>query len=266
MKRIHLVVAVLAAILFTGCAGIHTMSTGNYMANSPTVELSQNNFHVVKQVSSSATCTYICGVGGLSNKALKQNAVADMITKANLTGSQTIINITTKVSRTMITFFYIRVTVIAQGTVVEFDNPSFGYTVGLTEVDKEKVSNNIDYGASATSPLGLCQSGDIRDLEKREQKAILGMLKDELFNDMRSAKTTDDLKKVMVNVELLRTYYGLMSKGTQKDVDKLYEKLGKKIKRYERRDAGEPTGVSSIFQGNQQQDTVQTEIPSQSEQ
>lgn len=234
MNKIKIIFLVLATALFTtSCAGLHSL-TQTSIANSPDVRISQNNFHVVKQVSSSATTTYICGIGGLSQKALKQNAVADMITKANLTGSQAVINITTKISRRMITPLYVRTTVTAQGTVVEFDNPSFGYTVSLTEVEKEKVSNNIVYAASATSPLGLCQSGDVNDLSAREQKAILGMLADELANDMRNAKSVEDLKVVQVNVDLIRTYYGLMDKGTKKAVDKLNENLKKKIARFEK--------------------------------
>lgn len=233
MKKLNIIIAVIAATLLTSCAGLHSL-TQTSIANSPEVKISQNNFHVVKQVSSSATTTYICGIGGLSQKALKQNAVADMITKANLTGSQTVINITTKVSRRMITPLYVRSTVTAQGTVVEFDNPSFGYTVNLTEVEKEKASNNIVYGASATSPLGLCQSGDVKDLSAKEQKAVLGMLTDELSNDMRNAKSVDELKTVQINVDLIRTYYGLMDKGTKKTVDKLNENLKKKINRFEK--------------------------------
>lgn len=228
--------AAISAVLFTSCAGMHTLTQPN-IANSPEVKFSQNNFHVVKQVSSSASATYIFGIGGLSQKALRQNAIADMITKSNLTGSQTVINVTTKVSRRMITPIYIKSTVTAQGTVVEFDNPSFGYTVSLTEVEKDKASNNIAYGVSATSPLGLCQSGDINDLSPKEQKAILGMLAEELNNDMRNARNTEELKVVHTNVELIRTYYGLMNKGTKKNVDKLNENVKKKMRRLEKASA-----------------------------
>lgn len=228
--------AAISAVLFTSCAGMHTLTQPN-IANSPEVKFSQNNFHVVKQVSSSASATYIFGIGGLSQKALRQNAIADMITKSNLTGSQTVINVTTKVSRRMITPIYIKSTVTAQGTVVEFDNPSFGYTVSLTEVEKDKASNNIAYGVSATSPLGLCQSGDINDISPKEQKAILGMLAEELNNDMRNARNTEELKVVQTNVELIRTYYGLMNKGTKKNVDKLNENVKKKMRRLEKASA-----------------------------
>lgn len=236
MKKFNIFMAAISAVLFTSCAGMHTLTQPN-IANSPEVKFSQNNFHVVKQVSSSASATYIFGIGGLSQKALRQNAIADMITKSNLTGSQTVINVTTKVSRRMITPIYIKSTVTAQGTVVEFDNPSFGYTVSLTEVEKDKASNNIAYGVSATSPLGLCQSGDINDISPKEQKAILGMLAEELNNDMRNARNTEELKVVQTNVELIRTYYGLMNKGTKKNVDKLNENVKKKMRRLEKASA-----------------------------
>ena len=236
MKKFNIFMAAISAVLFTSCAGMHTLTQPN-IANSPEVKFSQNNFHVVKQVSSSASATYIFGIGGLSQKALRQNAIADMITKSNLTGSQTVINVTTKVSRRMITPIYIKSTVTAQGTVVEFDNPSFGYTVSLTEVEKDKASNNIAYGVSATSPLGLCQSGDINDISPKEQKAILGMLAEELKNDMRNARNTEELKVVQTNVELIRTYYGLMNKGTKKNVDKLNENVKKKMRRLEKASA-----------------------------
>lgn len=107
--------------------------TQTSIANSPTVELKQNNFHVVKHVSSSAATTYVLGIGGLSKKALKQNAVADMISKANLEGSQAVINITTKVSRKVITPLFVKEIVTAYGTVVEFDSPAYEYTVGLNK-------------------------------------------------------------------------------------------------------------------------------------
>ena len=87
----------------------------------------------MKHVSSSAATTYVLGIGGLSKKALKQNAVADMISKANLEGSQAVINITTKVSRKVITPLFVKEIVTAYGTVVEFDSPAYEYTVGLNK-------------------------------------------------------------------------------------------------------------------------------------
>lgn len=132
MKAKIFISAILSAILFTGCAGVHSL-THTPIANSPTVTLSQNNFHVVKHVESSTTTTRILGIGGLSHKAMKQNAVADMMKKANLTGSQAMINITTKVSTRAWTALYVETTVTAYGTVVEFDKPAVDYVVDLNK-------------------------------------------------------------------------------------------------------------------------------------
>ena len=231
MKAIKLLTVLAAAVMFTGCAGLHSLTSPS-ISNAPNVSLSQNNFHVVKHVQCSETTTYICGIGGLSQKALTQNAVADMIKKANLTGPQTVINITTKVTRKAFTPLYIQFTATASGTVVEFDNPSFDYSVNLTDVAKEEVAKNKTYIPASLTPLSLCQTGEIRDLSKNEQKAILGMLADELLNDMKNARTLEYLKEVKVNLETVKTYYGLMSKGTQKNVDKLTESLNKKIAKF----------------------------------
>ena len=132
MKAKIFISAILSAILFTGCAGVHSL-TQTPIANSPTVTLSQNNFHVVKHVESSTTTTRILGIGGLSHKAMTQNAVADMMKKANLTGSQAMINITTKVSTRAWTALYVETTVTAYGTVVEFDKPAVDYVVDLNK-------------------------------------------------------------------------------------------------------------------------------------
>lgn len=233
MKVRNLLLAIGAAALLTSCTGLHSL-TSSGIANAPTVNLTQNNFHVVKHVTSTAKTVYVFGIGGLSQKALRQNAIADMITKANLVGSQTIINITTKVTRRCVTPLYVEQYVTAHGTVVEFDNPSFGYTVSLTEVEKEKVANPEPQIYPSTTPLGLCISGDIRELSKNEQKAVLGMLADELENEYRSARSVEDLQTVQKHLEVIKTYYGLMDKGTQKNVEKLTEFIKKKIARYQK--------------------------------
>ena len=51
-------------------------------------------------------------------------------------------------------------------------------------------------------------------------------------NDMKNARTLEYLKEVKVNLETVKTYYGLMTKATQKNVDKLTESLNKKIAKF----------------------------------
>ncbi len=133
MKNIRLIViSILAATLFSSCAMHNQMQS--HIAIEPNVILSQNNFHVVKHVSAQASCTYVFGIGGYSQKALKENAVADMIRNAELTGSQAVINVVSKRSVRSILFpLYQEVIIQVQGTVIEYDNPTFDYTVDLTD-------------------------------------------------------------------------------------------------------------------------------------
>ncbi len=153
-------------IVSSGCTGLHTLSQVP-VANSPDVMLNQNNFHVVKHISSELTCTYFLGIGGYSKKALEKNAVADMIRKANLTGAQTIVNIVAKTSRKLI-LVYEEVTMYVQGTVIEFDGPSVVTTRAVSNVDTEQASasNDDDVTRSEKSLYETQKMIEVRELYK----------------------------------------------------------------------------------------------------
>lgn len=120
-KFLSLVVMFVAAtLLFTSC-GISQNLTSNTNVNQTNVVLSKKNFHVVKTVSAEVEATYVLGIGGLSKKALRNNAVAELTKKANLTGSQALVNVTVKQSASMFYVFYQKMTCYAEGTVIEFD-------------------------------------------------------------------------------------------------------------------------------------------------
>lgn len=116
MKK-FLVVAAVAAMTLTSC-GIHS-TTSNALTETK-VELSQNNFRVVGQAFGSAKATYVCGIGGLSKKGLRNNAIDEMSKNAKLTGAQTLTNITTHSTVRVITPLYVEVTVTATANIVEF--------------------------------------------------------------------------------------------------------------------------------------------------
>lgn len=84
------------------------------------VVLSQKNFRVIGEAEGVATTTQVFGIGGLSKKAVRSNAVAEMFKNANLTGAQTIININVKQVFTGVPPFYMKSTYSATGTIVEF--------------------------------------------------------------------------------------------------------------------------------------------------
>lgn len=109
-----------AAVLLLASCGVSQNLTTNANVNQTNVVLSQKNFHVVKNVEAEASASYIFGIGGFSKKALHDNAVAELTKKANLTGSQALVNVTVKSSAQ---FFLIisHFTYYAEGTVIEFD-------------------------------------------------------------------------------------------------------------------------------------------------
>ena len=101
-----------------GSCGVANTVSNNISATK--VTLSENNFKVVGQAYGEATATYICGIGGLSKKALKNNAINEMSKNAKLTGAQSLVNITTNASIKMITPLYMQVTYTATANIIEF--------------------------------------------------------------------------------------------------------------------------------------------------
>lgn len=115
MKRFKLLMAMLVSVvLFAGCS-----ATSNLTQN---VNLTQTNvvlLRIVKNVSSEVSATYVFGIGGMSYKALRENAVANLTKEANLTGSQALINVTVE-STTQFALIWTKTTFKAYGTVIEF--------------------------------------------------------------------------------------------------------------------------------------------------
>lgn len=119
MKKFFSICAFVAATLsLTGCVGVANTVSNNLTQTQ--VVLSDNNFKVVGQAYGEASATYICFIGGLSRKALYNNAVSEMTKNANLKGSQTLTNTTMHYSTQMITPFYVKVTCSASANIVQF--------------------------------------------------------------------------------------------------------------------------------------------------
>ena len=120
MKLISKIAMAVAAVLLLASCGINANLSTNHNLNQTNVVLSQKNFHVVKNVEAEVSATYVLGIGGLSKKALKDNALAELTKKANLTGSQALVNVAVHVSYAEYILFS-EVTYQAKGTVIEFD-------------------------------------------------------------------------------------------------------------------------------------------------
>ena len=114
----------LVTVLFSSCgifAGVNTTRYVNYVPTHTEVRLLDNNFKVVGIAKGEWSATYVLGIGGFSKQSLLNSAISDMYEKANLTGSQTIINVTSAVStKTIIWGLYTQRTAVVTGTIIEF--------------------------------------------------------------------------------------------------------------------------------------------------
>ncbi len=136
MKPFNLLIGVFATILISGC-GFSNYLTHNQNQNSTTVILSENNFSIVRTVEARISTNYIFGIGGMGKRALYSNVMSALTRKANLSGSQALINISTKLH---IDGFLIweRYTVEACGTVIEFHEKG-GQSVQRNKMPRQNV-------------------------------------------------------------------------------------------------------------------------------
>ena len=115
MKRLWLLLCV---SLLCGCSA-HMYNAMNFNVTQTQVVLDKANFNVIGTVDGVATATYILGIGGLSEESLKGNAIADMYKRANLKGSQTIINVNFKRSVAQVLIVQ-KIDYTASGVIIEF--------------------------------------------------------------------------------------------------------------------------------------------------
>ncbi|MBR5395865.1 MAG: hypothetical protein IK144_12415 [Bacteroidaceae bacterium] len=119
MKKLFRICAITVAALSLNSCGI----TGNPSlgVSETKVLLQKKNFHVVGQAYGQSKAIYVLGMGGLSKKALRANAIDEMSRNAKLTGSQALVNTNVHVSRKMITPLYVEIICDATANVIEFD-------------------------------------------------------------------------------------------------------------------------------------------------
>lgn len=118
----NLLLLAILAVLISSC-GVHYAPVMNRNTNGSTISITQNNFKVVKRVSGQSKATYILGIGGLNNKALIENAKADMLKSAELEGkSRVVIDVITEFHLTKVFPFYYQKTITVSGTLIEFTN------------------------------------------------------------------------------------------------------------------------------------------------
>lgn len=108
----------LLLLTLTGCATNGTM-VYNLNSAQTVVELSEDNYEIMDRVQGEAEVGYVLVFGGRKVQALNDAAMADLLEKADLSGSQALANITTE--RYYESYvFYTKVKVIVSAHVVEF--------------------------------------------------------------------------------------------------------------------------------------------------
>lgn len=118
LTRIIILLTLAAGL--SSCASVANANLSNYNQTTTKVELSQNNFEVVGTAQGVYTAKYVFGIGGLSKKSAKANAVADMFVNADLTGAQAAININTMERISTYLGIVTKVEYTATCTVIEF--------------------------------------------------------------------------------------------------------------------------------------------------
>ncbi len=120
MKKHILFLTFIAMLLLPSCASFNP-NVSSVNQNQTQVNLSSNNFKVVKRVQGSASATYIFGIGGLGKKGLVAAAKKEMYDEAQLSGSQCIINEHTEwKTSNLIPYVWGSATVTTSGYIIEF--------------------------------------------------------------------------------------------------------------------------------------------------
>ncbi len=120
MKRFEKVFVALLCVLAIGFLATGCSTTAGYLGHSiqTQVQLNQANFDIIKSVTGEAHASYFLGIGP-SKQDLFAQAKRDMISKAGLTGSQALVNITTDQKWSCFLFWRQR-TVYVSADVVQF--------------------------------------------------------------------------------------------------------------------------------------------------
>ena len=144
--------ALCIAVTATSC-GTMLLNNSNSGTNLTNVELSHANYRVVKNVEGFASASYVFGIGGLSQKATRDNAVADMTRKADLKGSQALVNVHIKSHVATVLGIYTRFSCAATAQVIEF----------LPETNIRPTDIPIETDSAPTTTAQYRNIGDIYD-------------------------------------------------------------------------------------------------------
>lgn len=159
-QNIYLCALAVAAIAFSSCStGRYVNNSLNLNQNQTQVVLSTNNFRVVKTVS--AFVEYKGSTFKFNKEQLQQNAYAELIRKANLKGSQMLVNVTLENVQQEEWGLLLRKYhngIMAQGVVIEFFDPS---KPNATQTDDAVESATTNQDPTNLSELSIPAVADV---------------------------------------------------------------------------------------------------------
>lgn len=183
MKKLSFVAAIATAGLMTSCAvSEHLTSNRNVMQTN--VELSKNNFQVIGTAQGSATVTRVLGIGGLSLKAIRANACAEMVKNANLSGSQALINVNTEVKQRGIAPLYWKTVVTTCGQVIEFTSTEeqvSEHHAGTVKRFAPKIANTMAEEIIVVDPIAKIKSNTICYTAEKDKPISVNIAKHPQF-------------------------------------------------------------------------------------
>lgn len=213
--KIKFSVFIVAVLCATGC-GASFWSTTNQNQNQTSVVLSENNFRVVKNVSAEVHCTYVFGIGGISSKALMSNAVSELTRKANLQGTQALINISVKTHNRYV-LLWSRRSMIAHGTVIEF--------IDKNNPNTEELLNNTE----SITDLNNASDKDNLVFQGKSSYETKQMVR-KYLNDIRKDIKNDDINSAKEKIEYLekqcRQSDDILDSYIERDINQLKQELG----------------------------------------
>lgn len=119
MKKLIFIKIVILSVLFSGCS-VSREATNNQNQIQTSVVLSQSNYKVIGTVTGESKQNYVLGIGGLSQKSLRESAMSEMLKNADLKGSSRAIINTNVQYKNQFYLLWSKNKAIATGTIIEF--------------------------------------------------------------------------------------------------------------------------------------------------
>jgi hypothetical protein len=238
MKKINYFFTLFCVALILGSCGINKAPFQDYPVTTE-VQLNQANYRIIGTAEGYSRQLYVFGIGGLSQRSLKQNAIMDMYENANLKGSQAIVNITTALTwEGFIPFFEVK-RASARGTIIEFlqDNgePIRGIespyntapqrTIQPEAKNEDKNTQNVvDVPEMSNSKLEKSEQKKLSDMQAKKDMAYIaylwkaGTFRQQDRNEISAKYNIEEIKSLYNNytIEELKE----MSDGYNKELRK----------------------------------------------